>query len=89
MFCSDKKLLSLTMKGEIERFLHFLLKHFLVFIREWVVDSQIRYLKVLGGASGREAMLAGLKNGLVNENDFITFCCILLSFFLDFKILLK
>ena len=31
MFCSDKKLLSLTMKGEIERFLHFLLKHFLVY----------------------------------------------------------
>lgn len=51
VFCSDKKLLSLTMTGEIER--------------EWVVDSQIRYLKVLGGASGNEAMLAGLRNGLI------------------------
>ena len=48
------------------------------------MDSQIRYLKVLGGASGREAMLAGLKNGLVNENDFITFSCILLSFYSRF-----
>lgn len=28
MFCSDKKLLSLTMKGEIERFLHFFVKAF-------------------------------------------------------------
>lgn len=31
--------------------------------REWSFDSDIKYLRVLGGAAGREALITGLKNG--------------------------
>jgi len=31
--------------------------------REWTFDSDIKYLRVLGGAIGREALISGLKNG--------------------------
>ena len=33
------------------------------FEREWTFDSDIKYLRVLGGAAGREALITGLKNG--------------------------
>ena len=33
--------------------------------REWVLESQIRYIKVVGGPPSREGMLVGLRNGQI------------------------
>lgn len=35
--------------------------------REWIMESPIRYIKVIGGPSTREGILIGLKNGLIME----------------------
>ncbi|KAJ8666894.1 hypothetical protein QAD02_008556 [Eretmocerus hayati] len=49
----DERVQSLSFAGVIER--------------EWVLDSPICYIKVVGGLAGQERLLTGLKNGQVME----------------------
>ena len=51
ILCQEKKLRMMNFIGEIER--------------EWVLESLIRYIKVLGGPAKKESLLIGLKNGNV------------------------
>jgi intraflagellar transport protein 122 len=51
VLCQDKRLTSYDFLGQKRR--------------EWVVDSVIRYIKVVGGLAERESLLVGLKNGTV------------------------
>lgn len=51
VLCQEKRLQCLTFEGIKER--------------EWVMESPIRYIKVVGGPPGREGLLLGLKNGQV------------------------
>ena len=51
ILCQEKKLQLIGFDGKRER--------------EWVLGSLIRYIKVVGGPSGREGLLVGMKNGTV------------------------
>lgn len=49
----NKKLECLNLKGEK--------------IREWQMEFQVRYMKVIGGKDGKESILVGLKSGHVYQ----------------------
>ncbi|XP_063240162.1 intraflagellar transport protein 122 homolog isoform X2 [Bacillus rossius redtenbacheri] len=51
VLCQERKLQSFTFAGSKER--------------EWLMESAIRYIKVVGGPPGREGLLLGLRSGHV------------------------
>lgn len=51
VICQEMKLQCVTFVGQLER--------------EWLLESPIRYIKVVGGPAGQEGLVLGLKNGQV------------------------
>ena len=51
VLCQEKRLTCLNFLGQKER--------------EWMLESLIRYIKVVGGPSEKEGLLLGLKNGQI------------------------
>ena len=51
ILCHNKKLQALSFQGNLER--------------EWLMDSVVRYIKVMGGKVGAEGILLGLANGQI------------------------
>jgi len=51
ILCLEQKLQMLGFNGDL--------------VREWILESLIRYIKVIGGPEKRETLLVGLKNGKV------------------------
>lgn len=51
ILCQEKRLQLFSLKGRKTR--------------EWVLEAVIRYIRVVGGPSGREGLLVGLKNGAI------------------------
>lgn len=51
VICQEMKLQCVLFTGQRER--------------EWIFDSPIRYIKVVGGPAGQEGLVLGLKNGQV------------------------
>jgi intraflagellar transport protein 122 len=51
VLCQEKRLQCLNFRGNKER--------------EWIMESLIRYIKVVGGPPEREGLLLGLKNGQI------------------------
>ena len=51
ILCHNKKLQAISFQGILER--------------EWLMDSVVRYIKVMGGKVGAEGILLGLTNGQI------------------------
>lgn len=51
ILCHEKKLQSISFTGQTER--------------EWLFDSNIRYIKMTGGVAKQECLMVGLKNGQI------------------------
>lgn len=51
VLCQERTLQSLTLDGTLDR--------------QWTMSAPIRYIKVIGGAPGREGLLVGCKDGSV------------------------